>query len=971
MGGMDPLGLVKTWRKAAAFAAGLLPLRRPRERWRRLVHRLGAWPPLARAAARIEATRPWRAARVVVRRFWWRDHSGDEIDFDAVPRPLAATLRVALLFVAAALLLIPVSARWCWPPVPVAVEGFEVAEISGITLVVVAAGIAVGWGTLLAGAARTNLLAFVAAAVAMSWMMVPLGTAAPARWPLLAVPAVLLWTATRSTAPVGGTWPRRVVLALVIGPLAALAAVRSAGGWAWHGSGTAALAAVSVACVLASLALLSRAGRLDPQRALGPDAAAATAGIALLLAAAWHGAGTPATVSAVALHLSAVDGLLWAVWAFIGVGLVYKLLKETRALATALDLLAPGRMLPAVGLVLLAGVAVLGFAEYALLGLASLLPASPLPLLLFRAWLGLNAWPDWFETLRVMRWVALAGLAALAYLRARGALDRSRGMAVGYLLLLSGVVVYEYAFELGAFRHDEPLTDRVLVPFLFVLWVMWLVYSVGLRMATGDSPRWSRAGRTGVYAGAVVLIAVTLHLSAVAAPSTMADRTFLQLFLACLYVGVPYVLWVYLTRRHGSSPVPAARMFGAFVLGILCQLPVHLLSRAALGGWSWEGLTHLVRQAEQALLAHGTLPSCGPPTAWVAIAAAVALGALLRLAALAAIRPHPLTAVAVFTGFGSGAVMPLTLPLLPTAWQVALAPLQRDVTLTLGLATHHAEHLVLALLVAHAVLRHRRTGAVAGVAAAAAVELGVTALLRRQADYLALSGLGWAVLASLILAAGLLLWGLERRLSSRLDRAPDGGGEPRREDRTSAPSTPALPPLVPPAHLAVMAALVAVAIAGAAALAAYHHRLVPQRMEGFAYAVPANWQPFASPEVQGAWVRLHPAGMGLLLVDADPIQPGQSAAAALAASDERFAAAVEDFAVVDTWRDGPFTRRRARFTAPAPGGEPWPQLAEQILIPRGSLLLSWTVTGDAAAFPDLLLDFARVRASLRPLPDDP
>jgi F0F1-type ATP synthase assembly protein I len=583
-------------------------------------------------------------------------------------------------------------------------------------------------------------------------------------------------------------------------------------------------------------------------------------------------------------------------------------------------------------------VALLGFGGEILWAVARIWPWKGAWLVeLHRAWLWLGQAPAWFETLMIMRWVVLWGLLALLYLRVRGRLERDVGVALGFLLLLALVTVYEYHFELHAFRRSGA-ADRVVAPFLFGAWILWLCYSVGMRAASGDSPRWSREGRTGLYAGGMVLVATALHLAAVALASTLADRTFLQLFLGLMHVGIPYALYVYLGKRHAAERPSTARLLGAFLLGIATHVPVLLLTKLALGGYTTAGFLGVVETVRESLLTRGFGPEdLSAPDAPGFVALAVSVGFACRLLALAAVRPGPVTAAAVFLGYGVGGVMPLSLPLLPSSVMAALLPLERHLTLTLSLASHHALHLLLALTVAGLYRLRGRSGLATGLAVAFMLELGVTLLSVVGGDYLRSTGLSWSLLVAVAGAAGLLLW---------------------RINRLSGEGT-----LVPASHVWVVVGVGLVAVLGASARSAYRHRLLPARIGDVSFGVPAPWKrlPRPPPGVAQAWTRHHAGGAALLLVSVEPLAAGATLSAHLEGADRQLAATVRGFRVLRS-RGGP-DRRRRRVQLRLPGDR-WPRKGEQLVLRRRGTAISWAYLAPTLSFQALLPDARRVLASV-------
>jgi len=243
----------------------------------------------------------------------------------------------------------------------------------------------------------------------------------------------------------------------------------------------------------------------------------------------------------------------------------------------------------------------------------------------------------------------------------------------------------------------------------------------------------------------------------------------------------------------------------------------------------------------------------------------------------------------------------------------ALLPLERHLTLTLSLASHHALHLLLALTVAGLYRLRGRSGLATGLAVAFMLELGVTLLSVVGGDYLRSTGLSWSLLVA-VAGAAVVGVGL-------------------------------------------------VAVLGASARSAYRHRLLPARIGDVSFGVPAPWKrlPRPPPGVAQAWTRHHAGGAALLLVSVEPLAAGATLSAHLEGADRQLAATVRGFRVLRS-RGGP-DRRRRRVQLRLPGDR-WPRKGEQLVLRRRGTAISWAYLAPTLSFQALLPDARRVLASV-------
>jgi hypothetical protein len=1038
------IALLKALRKLLAYLGNLVPPVQLPALLRRRLDLLADRPGCRRVQTWLAGWRVTRALRLVWQRFVWRDFSGDRVVLSSLPLDVAAPLRTGLTFVALALLLIFYSGHTSFPPVDASNLSTEVKQVSAVTLGLAVLGLALGMAGLLAGAARSNYAAFLSLLALCTFLVLGVAgrSQAVGLHGLLGLSAVGLalvqaesfvrgrplrsFVATAALSYLGGIvlW-RTSPLHLIPEPYLGLVglglwtgAVLSRSRAAGHDLRSALRDLLFLALFFAALRGLLIYGPVLADRLGGgagpPPPMRHTVALACLSAALHHLLQRAATrelvplrrlfagcfalallfllemgrhlgqaglLQAVSQSLAYATTSLWMVWYFMAVGIAYKLLKETRTLVDALEILAPGRLLSAVALLLLLALLSLSFGASLLdLGLAGWLP-QVLSLRLARLGLWTEKLPFvWHETLSTLRPVLLGVVGALVYLRRRRLLDRARILALAFVTLLAFMGIYEYHFELYSFARSGTHAPRTAALFFFGLWLLWLVYSVGMRTAQGDSPRFSRVARTALFVGLLALVSSSLHLQAVVKPRELADQTFLEFFFGLVNIGLPYFLYVYLFRRYPKNPLPVHLIAGAFFLGGAAALLAALYGKLAASGYTAAGLWQTVRHIEEQIVSTGQFPAdVALPARWGSLSLRVLFEELLKAACTGAVvfrlgelerlrREGPVYAVAIGLGFASAAIIPPWFPLLPTRVISALYPLETFREVDLRLAAHHLLHLLSALLYAAVLVVALRQEAgwrrrvVAGLGAALVISTGVRAaaavLDGTRRAYLTSTGLDWIyLLAPLLLGFGLFLW-LERRIAHRLRPAEDRG----------APQQHAL---VPDGHRRAGLAVAVLALTVTAVFLAHRGRMIPVDVTLATLARPATWQAERPPP--GNLVSLgrepRPGERLRVLVSRErvPREVGlRQAAETLDRITRRQLSDLKIEGAADTRVGGASAlARMLRFTLPMPGGWRMDYGCQQVLVRSGDEVLVLAYISAMPQFKRYHDDFRRMLQSVR------
>ncbi len=168
---------------------------------------------------------------------------------------------------------------------------------------------------------------------------------------------------------------------------------------------------------------------------------------------------------------------------FVGVGVVFKVLSQTKVVHIAVRELVPARIFVPVATALLAVMTVAAWSDVLVMWVSSRLSS-----MLIAVASGLHAatswiWrePLWALTLEWFRWALLTIFALAVWNALRRRLDAGRMAALLFPTLLLGLGTYEYFFEFSGFSRSPTHTAASL--FTFSIFGLWMAHTT-LRLST-------------------------------------------------------------------------------------------------------------------------------------------------------------------------------------------------------------------------------------------------------------------------------------------------------------------------------------------------------------------------------------------------------------------------------------------------------------------------------------------------------
>lgn len=633
---MNPIQIIATLRKLGNYLSGLFPF----------LARLGDW--LTRTLndqfagsisdERLSALRnstPIASAWKFIERFYWRNYSKDRIDFTAPPPESLVVLRPIFQLCALICVLIPFTGLEVYPVSIETFSGFKGTAPSWSVLLWIVI-LPCAWSSLLAGAALSNRIVFCITAISAIYFLSTCALLLPRDFGnsfLTAAALLSLFCCERNLL-------RRTTISKALSLFNTLITGSAAGIQLYiltplkpmlaphlPGGGNPAMTLVYggilgslLAMVCTGIARSALAGKILPAGDIpaGKAVWSLVVLIGLYLTLATMRGGLTAEGGMLISSVGLINGYLWPIWYFVGVGVVHKLVGSSKTVATTIEGLLPPKAVTPVLLFLLFGITCICGSDAAALTLstASGFPAQSLFFLFAFLFNQTKSWL-WSQPLISMAahwlfYVLLVDIAIVFILAPQRKLTADAMMRLLYLTGLAALLIWEYLFQLSSFARTP--AHSVVALFLFSVWLLWLMHTVGWNKSLQSSPAWPSRGRLPIFAGVLALALIEVHARGAAKDFKVVNEIFLVMFRGAVDVGLPYFLFIWISRRVQNLPVKTASMLGLFSLGALTAFAFNVLDKLACANYNGGSLMQMIDTQARSLLNTGNIniPQCVP-----------------------------------------------------------------------------------------------------------------------------------------------------------------------------------------------------------------------------------------------------------------------------------------------------------------------------------------------------------------------
>ncbi len=601
----------------------------------------------------------------IVERFYWRTYSQNRLDLTEAPPETVALLRPLFQMCAILCVLIPLTQYTFWPVEIEAFSGFK-GIAPGWSVILWMLCLPGAWAALLTGAARSNRVAFMVAAISASYFLITCVVLLPRSFfnalaPLSILISLVYCEHRSRNSDHKSSTALGLVNALVCGiaagiPLIILTPIRpylgavislpgpviSIGGGALLG------ALLGLVCFISARrfklpAVHSNDAAVEeaPQNSgMALNAWSVTIFLIAFLFAGLTRGSLAQSGSELISSLSLTNNYLWPLWYFMGVGILHKINKSSKTIASAIADVLPRRVFKPLLITILAISLITAFSEKICFSLSlstNQFTSTLLPF--FYAIYSASKpyiWSSPLNTLTV-HWftnVLLFDLILVIVLSIQKRLTNEALIRILFLNVFAFLLIWEYVFQLSSFTRTP--THSVVVLFLFAVGLLWLIHTVGWDLSSKSSPAWPAAGRLAVYAGIATFAILDIHARSACKDFKLMNELFLTMFHGVIDVGLPYYFLVWATNRLGKLPVKISTMLGLFSVGAIASFAFNVLEKFAGAGWSPSVLAQLVNSQTESLRAVGTINiDLAIPPLWFFLRAVIYVGLLSLLYVLA------------------------------------------------------------------------------------------------------------------------------------------------------------------------------------------------------------------------------------------------------------------------------------------------------------------------------------------------
>jgi hypothetical protein len=689
--------------------------------------------------------------------------------------------------------LVPVTMLIPWPALSQEeITGVKGSAVAGWSIGLWMMATALAWGCLLGGTAAANRAAFLPAILVFLFFTGAMTASLPRSWWNLALSlgaagAVVFCEARSETARATSAW-RGIITCVPAGMMIGFVMIAATPAGRWVPGR--ALAVGLTAGVPAGVGLWwcgRRLARCSVARGSTPFmlrldvAVAILAGLHLCLTTSLAARGGILVPAQNLLQLAVqITGYLWPFFYFVGVGVIFKVLRQTKIVHTAVRELVPAKIFLPIACVLLTVATVLAWSESLVLWLSARPASVPPPVT--RGLHAATSWiwgrPLWAQTMECFRWVLLAISVLVVWNALRRRLDAGRMGAFLFPTLLLGIGTYEYFFEFAGFARSPAHTAASL--FTFSIFGLWLVHRTLQPFLVSESSWWPRPARIALYCAGLLFVLLPVHIRAAVHDRTLSNEIYLYLFFGIVDLGLPYYLFVYAGRRFRQMPLSAPAILGLFGVGAAFSVPFTILDKLAAFGWSVGAVWTTVNAQVEALLQGGPpveVMRFLPPT-WLVVRSFFAIGAILVVGAVAerALRDHAFApaaslfaVIATATGMACFANRSLELPLLPLRIVQLITPMNVSREIDAALVARYLSYVIPAFIIG--LVLTGRPGwfvRVAGVCVAVLVQASIAVLWPAHEPWLRSSGVLSPAGAAGVVVLLILLAAVRERLDAIL-----------------------------------------------------------------------------------------------------------------------------------------------------------------------------------------------------------
>lgn len=650
---MNPIQILATLRKFANYIAGIFPfLAVIADRVFARIRKLADVPWISPIAKRAGESPFLLAIWKFFERFYWRDYAKDRMEFGTAPAETMHVLRVVIQMCVVLSIVIPLSQFQIFP---VEIESFSGYKhtVSSWLIVLWMLALPCAWATLLVGTAVCNRVSFALIALGALYFLSTCVIQLPRSFFNGFLTLAVLFSLIYCERSLKGDGKRNVIPgwinALVVGIAAGcqftiltplrpwLGTIFSLPGPVLSfGFGGALGAVVGAVCLGLSRKQTPRllTQTLTSNLSMGGTVLIVTVSLLIFLIAGASRGGLAQSGGLILSSLELSNAYLWPILYFVGVGVIHKLLGSSKIIAASATAMVPPKLLIPLMSCMLAAATLCALSETVCGYLA--LQNSQIGSLAFNAFLPIYSftktiiWRDPLLSISAhwMIWVLLFDIALTVTLALQKKLTGAAMSRLFFTTCLAALLIWEYVFQMASFARG-PIHSIIMI-WLFAVWLLWLMHTVGWNLSLRSSPLWPSKGRMAVYGGIITLIILQVHARAASHDFRIVNELFLTMFRGVIDVGLPYYLLIWVNRRiRTTSPPPVGLMLTTFAAGGVTSMLFNAGDKLAGSHWSIERFSKIVQTQLYNLQNLGNINfDLHLPGYWLFLKAAIFVGLL-------------------------------------------------------------------------------------------------------------------------------------------------------------------------------------------------------------------------------------------------------------------------------------------------------------------------------------------------------
>jgi len=251
--------------------------------------------------------------------------------------------------------------------------------------------------------------------------------------------------------------------------------------------------------------------------------------MAFLASAAWRG-GLASLGGAIISSLDSSNSLLWPILYFVGVGIIHKLMGSSKVVAASVKGLFPDILLTPALVFLLLAASICALSEDIITYLT--FQTSEIGQKAFLAFLPVFKttqffiWKDPLLTIATqwMKWVLLFDVAIVCLLAWQRRLTSAALSRLFFITCLLALLLWEYIFQMSSFSRG-PIHSVFLI-WLFAVWLLWLMHTIGWKLSLKTSALWPSKGRLALYGGIVAMLVLQVNARAMCSDYKIVNEIF-------------------------------------------------------------------------------------------------------------------------------------------------------------------------------------------------------------------------------------------------------------------------------------------------------------------------------------------------------------------------------------------------------------------------------------------------------------